>query len=156
MASADRPMSTGSNMLSDADRENMNAVMDRLIPPVDDLPSAGSMGLLEDVERMAIQYDRYARSLRRFVDALSDAGQRFSALTPDRQDEAIRAIEVSAASDFSNVLEVVYIAYYSRPEVHARIGWRTGPLQPQGFALPPFNESVLETTRQRKPFWRQV
>ena len=143
-------------MLSDADRENMRALMDRLIPPIDDLPSAGSMGLLDDVERMATQHDRYARSLRKFLGALSDAGQRFSALASEQQDEAIRAIEVSAASDFSNVLEVVYIAYYSRPGVHARIGWRTGPLQPQGFELPPFNESILETTRQRKPFWRQV
>ena len=156
MASADRPMSTGSNMLSDADRENMNAVMDRLIPPVDDLPGAGSMGLLEGVERMATQHDRYARSLRKFVGALSDEGQRFSARAPEQQDEAIRAIEASAASDFSNVLEAVYLAYYGRPEVHARIGWRTGPLQPRGFALPPFNESVLDTVRQRKPFWRQA
>ena len=147
-------------MLTDEDRENMRSAMDRLIPPVDDLPGAGSMGLLEDVERMAIQHDRYARSLRKFLDAVSHVspgtGHSFVALDPEQQDEAIRAIEASAASDFSNVLEAVYIAYYSRPEVHARIGWRTGPLQPQGFELPPFNESILETTRQRKPFWRQA
>lgn len=153
-------MSTESNMLTDADRENMRAAMDRLIPPVDDLPGAGAMGLLEGVERMAIQHDRYARSLRKFLDALSDVsagtGPGFIALDPDRQDEAIGAIETSAASDFSNMLEVVYIAYYSRPEVHARIGWRTGPLQPKGFALPAFSESVLEAVRQRKPFWRQA
>ena len=147
-------------MLTDADRESMRAVMDRLIPPVDDLPSAGSMGLLDDVERMAIQHDRYARSLRKFLDALSrvstETGHRFVALAPEQQDEAIRAIEVSAASDCANVLEAVYLAYYGRPEVHARIGWRTGPLQPKGFSLPPFNESVLDTVRQRKPFWRQA
>lgn len=145
----------GSTMLSDADRTTMCTAMDRLIPPVDDLPGAGSMGLLEDVERMVRQHDRYKPSLLSFVDALSRVSG-FVALDPVQQDETIRAIGVSAASDFSNVLEVVYLAYYSRPEVHARIGWRTGPLQPKGFALPPFSESVLETTRQRKPFWRQV
>jgi hypothetical protein len=153
-------MSTGSNMLAGADRENMRAVMDRLIPPVDDLPGAGAMGLLEDVERMAIQYDRYARSLRKFLDAVSHVspgtGHSFVALDPDRQDEAIRAIEASAAEEFANVLEVIYLAYYSRPEVHARIGWRTGPLQPRGFALPPFNESVLDAVRKRRPFWRRT
>jgi hypothetical protein len=143
-------------MLTAADRENMRAAMDRLIPPVDDLPGAGAMGLLEDVERMAIQHDRYARSLRNFLDALSRPGPGFPVLKPEQQDDAIRAIETSAASDFSNVLEAVYLAYYGRPEVHARIGWRTGPLQPRGFALPPFNESVLDTVRQRKPFWRQA
>lgn len=152
-------MSTGSNTLTDADRENMRAVMDRLIPPVDDLPGAGAMGLLEDVERMAIQHDRYARSLLRFVRALPSvpsAAADFLALKPEQQDAAIKEFEAASPMDFANVLDLVYIAYYSRPEVHARIGWRTGPLQPQGFALPPFNESVLETTRQRKPFWRQV
>jgi hypothetical protein len=143
-------------MLTDEDRENMRSAMDRLISPVDDLPGAGAMGLLEDVERMAIQHDRYARSLRTFVGALSEEGQRFSAFAPEQQDEAIRAIEISAALDFSNVLEAVYIAYYGRPEVHARIGWRTGPLQPKGFLLPAFNETVLDTVRQRKPFWRQA
>ena len=147
-------------MLTDADRTTMRAAMDRLIPPVDDLPSAGSMGLLDDVERMAIQHDRYARSVRKFLDALSHVptgtGPSFVTLDPDRQDEAIRAIEAFTAEEFANVLELIYLAYYKRPEVHARIGWRTGPLQPRGFALPPFNESVLDAVKKRRPFWRQA
>ena len=149
-------VSNGSNALNEIDRENMRAAMDRLIPPVDNLPGAGSMGLLEDIERMVAQHDRYALPLRKFLGSLSNAAPRFSALAPTQQDDAIGAIEVSAESDFSSVLDLVYIAYYSRPEVHARIGWRTGPLQPRGFVLPPFNESALETTRKRKPFWRQI
>ena len=112
------------------------------------------MGLFDDVERMAAQHNRYRLSLRRFIDAVSGTKQRFAELAPEQQDDAIKAFESSAASDFANVLEVVYIAYYSRPEVHARIGWRTGPLQPLGFELPPFDESILDTVRQRPPFWR--
>jgi Gluconate 2-dehydrogenase subunit 3 len=137
-----------------ADTQDMRAAMDRLIPPVDDLPGAGSMGLFDDVERMAAQHNRYRLSLPRFIDALSGAKQRFAELAPGQQDDVIKSFETSAASDFANVLEVIYIAYYSRPEVHSRIGWRTGALQPLGFELPPFDESILDTVRQRPPFWR--
>jgi hypothetical protein len=139
----------------------MRTVMDRLIPAVDDLPGAGTMGLLEDVERMAAEHERYRKSIARFLDALSmdmsvEAEGGFLALTGEQQDEAIRDIEESLSKEFANVLEVVYISYYSNTDVHARIGWRTGPLQPLGFSLPPFNESVLEKVKQREPFWRQA
>ena len=36
--------------LSDADRRALAVVMDRLVPPVDELPGAGEMGLASEVE----------------------------------------------------------------------------------------------------------
>ncbi len=154
-------MPTKQGELTDSDRRNMRVVMDRLIPPVDDLEGAGSMGLLDEVERMAAEHGRYRQSLIRFADALSldmsvEAEGGFLALDGERQDEAIREIEASIGKEFANVLEAVYVAYYSQAEVHKRIGWRTGPLQPLGFELPPFDESILETARKREPFWRQA
>jgi hypothetical protein len=154
-------MPTAEGQLTNSDRRNMKVVMDRLVPPVDDLPGAGSMGLLDEVERMAEEHDRYRVSLVRFLDALSmdmsvEAEGGFLALEGEQQDEALKEIESSIAKEFANVLEVVYLAYYSRPEVHRRIGWRSGPLQPLGFTLPPFDESILDTVRKREPFWRQA
>ncbi len=154
-------MPTKEGTLTDSDKRNMRAVMDRLIPPVDDLPGAGSMGLLDEIERMSVEHERYRRSLVRFLDALTldmsvESAGGFLALDGEQQDEAIREIENSISKDFANVLEVVYLAYYSRPEVHDRIGWRTGPLQPLGFTLPPFDEAILENVRKREPFWRQA
>ncbi len=154
-------MPTKEGTLTNSDKRNMRAVMDRLIPPVDDLPGAGSMGLLEEIERMAETHDRYRQSMVRFLDALTldmsvEVSGGFLALDSDQQDEAISEIENSISGDFANVLEVVYLAYYSRPEVHRRIGWRTGPLQPQGFTLPPFDDAILENVRKRDPFWRRA
>lgn len=152
-------MPNGSDTLTDAEREGMKAAMDRLIPAVDELAGAGSMGLLRDVERMGAQHDRYGRSLLRFVRALSSvpsAAADFLARRPEQQDAAIKEFEAASPMDFANVLDLVYIAYYSRPEVHARIAWRTGPLQPQGFELPQFDESILDTVRQRAQFWRPI
>jgi hypothetical protein len=143
--------------LTDDDRRILRAALDRLIPPVDDLPGAGGMGILDDVERMAAEHARYQIALVLFLAALASAAPAgFLSLAGDEQDAALRAVEASAPIDFANVLEAAYVAYYSRPEVHARIGWKTGPIQPDGFELPPFDESILDTVRHRKPLWRQV
>ena len=53
-------------------------------------------------------------------------------------------------------MKLTYLIYYGDGRVQARIGWRTGGVQPHGFELPPFEESVLDTTRNRAPFWRKV
>jgi hypothetical protein len=140
-------------MPTDSDHRTLTTLLDRLIPAVDDLPAAGAMGLGDDVAAIAGQHGRYAAALAGCLAALP-AG--FALLDGDRQDAAIRAVEQSAAGDFTVLLKAVYLAYYSRPEVHRRIGWRGGPLQPAGFTLEPFDESVLAMIRQRKPFWREA
>lgn len=147
--------------ISDADRVMLSEVMDRLIPAVDDLPAAGQMGLGPEVERMASEVPRYAEGLEVFLEALamdplSRATGGFRALSADDQENAIRVIERNIPDHFSTFLEVVYLVYYSQPAVHRRIGWVGRPPQPEGFDLPPFDESILETARKREPFWRRV
>ena len=147
--------------ISDADRVMLSEVMDRLIPAVDDLPAAGQMGLGPEVERMASEVPRYAEGLEVFLaalamDPLSRASGGFRALSPNDQDNAIRVIERNIPDHFSTFLEIVYLVYYSQPAVHQRIGWVGRPPQPEGFDLPPFDESILETAIKRKPFWRKV
>jgi hypothetical protein len=141
------------SVFDEAGHAVMVAVLDRLVPAVDDLPAAGAMGIADDVERLVTGDDRFGGALVRFVAALPTG---FATLLGDDQDRHISAIQASLPADFALVLEISYIAYYSRPEVHARIGWRTGPLQPLGFELPPFDESALDKTRQLEPFWRRT
>jgi hypothetical protein len=139
--------------LTEAERGAMRAIMDRLVPPVGDLPGAGAMGLLSEVEMMAARHRPFHRALLRMLeDVAADA---FSQTGP-AQDSAIRAFERAEPAVFKTVLEVVYLAYYGDERVHRRIGWRTGPVQPRGFTLPPFDEAILETARQRAPFWRRA
>jgi hypothetical protein len=148
-------MATDTDRATEASRRAVRAALDRLVPPVDLLPGAGSLGVLDEVERMA-PHPRYDQPLLRFSKALSPAGSDggFPTLTGEAQDAALRQIEVALPGDFALVLELVYFAYYGRPEVHHRIGWRTGPLQPLGFELPPFDEAVLEPVMGRPPLWR--
>jgi hypothetical protein len=126
--------------------------MDRLVPPVGDLPGAGAMGLAAEVERLASRHPPYQRALRAFVDTLAP---RWSAGLPDAGKDALLSdLERTDAATFTAVLELVYLAYYADPRVHKRVGWRGGPLQPEGFPLPTFDPDILEVARRCKPFWR--
>ena len=139
--------------LTEAERGAMRAIMDRLVPPVDDLAGAGTMGLLADVETMAARHLPFHRALLRMLEDITDA---FPAQAGPAQDKAIRAFERAEPAVFKAVLDVVYLAYYGDERVHRHIGWRTGPVQPRGFALPPFDDAILEKARQRAPFWRRA
>jgi hypothetical protein len=145
---------TAARSLTDAERAVLRAVMDRLVPAVDDLPGAGTMGLLDAVETMARAHPPFHLALLALLDGLPAAA--VGALAAPDQDKAIAGFESAHPAAFSAALEVVYLAYYADPRVHGRIGWRGGPLQPGGFALPPFDEAILEKARQRQPFWRRV
>ena len=147
-------MTTITRSLTEAERVVLCAVMDRFVPPVDDLPGAGTMGLLGEVEAMASKHAPFRLALCDLLDQLATEG--FAALAGPAQDDVIGALERAHPVSFNMALEVVYLAYYGDPRVHRRIGWRSGPLQPDGFTLPPFDEAILEKARQRQPFWRPV
>jgi len=145
---------TTERSLTDAERTVLRAVMDRLVPPVDDLPGAGTMGLVDPVEAMARAHPPFHSALLALLGGLPAAA--FAALAGGDQDKALSRFEMAHPAVFSAALELVYLAYYADPRVGRRIGWRTGPLQPGGFALPLFDEAILEKARQRQPFWRRA
>ncbi len=140
--------------LTETERAALAALMDRLVPPIDDLPGAGTMGLLAEVEAMAGRHAPYRRALLHISAALGTAA--FPALDGAAQDSAISRFETTEPATFEAVRAMVYLAYYGNERVHRRIGWRGGPLQPHGFALAPFDELVLKTARKRPPLWRQI
>ena len=140
--------------MTDTEMTILSGVMDRLVPPIDDLPGAGAMGLAPEVDSLARRHAPYHHALVIFIAKLASTWS--AGLPPAHQDALLRDLEAADGAAFNAVLELVYLAYYSDPRVHRRVGWRGGPLQPEGFPLAPFDPAILQAIRQRKPFWREA
>ena len=138
------------------DEQLLVAILDRLIPAVDDLPAAGQMGLTPEIVRLAAQQARFNSVFESAVDTFGVANPTFNSSNGDQQDDAIRTFESANPDLFGAVLSIAYIVYYKDPRVHARIGWEGRPPQPDGNDMEPWDDSVLETMRKRRPFGRNV
>jgi len=141
---------------SSVDDELLIAILDRLIPAVDDLPSAGQMGLTSEIVRLAARQTRFNNVFENAIDSFSSENPKFTSSNGDQQDDAIRSFESVSPELFGALLSIAYIVYYKDSRVHARIGWEGRTPQPDGNDMEPWDESVLETVRKRKPFWRSV
>lgn len=147
--------------LTDADRLTLRAVMDMIVPSVDDLPGAGGLGLADAAENLAANTSEFRESLHRVLDALSlepaaRAEGGFAALDDEQRVSALKVLETSMPKHFDMFVDLVYIVYYGDERVHERIGWRSGALQPLGWEMPPFDPAILETVSKREPFWRKA
>ena len=143
--------------LTETERQHLSAAMDRLIPPTGELPGAGSLGLAEVIEGFSARHAPFKDALLAFINSLSRSeSARFHQRPAAEQDTTLKTVESTLPAMFHVVLELVYMAYYGDPRIQRAIGYRSGPLQPRGYELPPFDESVLQTVKQRIPFWREV
>lgn len=138
------------------DEVMLAAILDRLIPAVDDLPPAGQMGLTGEIIRLAGQQARFYNIFIEAMELFRAQNPSFTSLNGEHQDDAIRAFEAEAPRLFSTLLSITYIVYYKDARVHERIGWDSRPPQPDGNEMEPWHDSVLDTVRKREPFWRKV
>lgn len=154
-------MSTSRQVFSPAQRQLLDAVLDRIIPPQGKRPGAGALGLSEYVESVAVGEPGL---IRLFVQGLSAieiaAAERgpdgFTALSDEAQDDALRSVEASHADFFDQLVLQVYNGYYTNLTVFEAIGYNLPSVPVEGAKLELLDESLLEAQRQRPPFWTRV
>ena len=73
-----------------------------------------------------------------------------------RQIATLQTVEEHAPDFFAALVEHTYRGYYTLPAVHHAIGHESRPPQPLGHSLAPFDPALLDSQRQRLPFWRKA
>jgi hypothetical protein len=134
-------------------RALLRAVLNRIVPPHADRAGAGDLDIGTSLERTLADS---ARLRRLFLDGLHDIAISSTAdfvdLSPTDQTVVLQAVEQAHPAFFSTLVEHTYRGYYTHPLVQRALSSR--PPQPIGYELPPFDPALLDTQRQRAPFWR--
>ncbi len=154
-------MSTSRQVFSPAQRQLLDSVLDRIIPPQDNRPGAGSLGIGDFVEGVAVGEPGLIRLFMQGLSAIEIAAAErgadgFAALSGEAKDDALRAVEVSHADFFDQLVLQVYNGYYTNLTVFESIGYDLPSAPAPGVRLELLDESLLEAQRQRPPFWTRV
>lgn len=146
---------------TDAQRELLRAILNRLIPASGSFPGAGDLGIASYIEKVIGQ----SAELRRlFAQGLAQieitcqppSGQEFSDLSDHQKDTALRHVEATNPEFFGALVTHTYSGYYSNPVVIRLLGLEVRPPQPQGYKLEPLDLGLLDTIKERGPLYKQV
>ena len=152
-------MATGNRVFTEAQRDLLAGVLNRIIPPEGTLPGAGDLGLAAFIEGVVVEQPQLRRL---FINGLAQieitAGRHgtaeFQALADDGKDAALREVEASKPEFFEALVKQAYNGYYTDATIFQQLGYP----EPKPGGTPPelLDESLLEQQRQRAPFWSRV
>ena len=154
-------MSTSRQVFSPTQRQLLDAALDRIIPPEGNRPGAGSLGIGDFVESVAIGEPGLIRLFMQGLAAIEIAAAErgpggFVTLPDEGKDAALQSVEASHADFFDQLLLQVYSGYYSNLTVFEAIGYTLSSVPVPGAKLELLDETLLEAQRQRPPFWTRV
>ena len=148
-------MTSNNSILSEAQRNLLSAVLNRIVPASGDMPAAGDLGIADFVASVAAASTGKRRTLMdglvRIDLAASERGGSFAALAEAAQTDALRAIQASSPEFFQELVTQTYRGYYTDETVCGALGYR--PPNREDYDPLPFDESLVEPVRQRGQMW---
>ncbi len=144
-------------VLTAAELALLTAVQDELVPAARSMPAAGALGAARAVDGYLAARPELRRAVLgalRAVDAAAGA-RPFAALGRNQRLAALRRVEADAPYDFHELVRQTYNAYYTHPQVQAKLGIDRPP-QPRGYELPPFDPQRTARVRGMGKLWRDA
>ncbi len=135
------------------EKAQLDAVLDQLIPPnrERDIPGAGETGVAGYFSEIATKDASFAAQVRMLLTRASGLA---GGVTPGN----VRQMEARAPDAFRALLTETYKGYYSRPDMRAKVGVGAHPVHPNGYAVQPEDQALLEAltapVRARGPIFR--
>ena len=154
-------MSDTKRVFSQAQRSLLTCVINRIIPPKDNMPGAGSLGIAGFIENVAANTTSLTRLFNEglaqiAVAAGPDFTSAFESLSDTAKDDLLRSIEAVNPTFFDQLVLQTYNGYYTNSEVFKLIGYELPKLAPPGAHPALLDESLLDHQRNREPFWKKV
>ena len=150
-----------SPFLSTNQRELLAAVVDRIIPPADGVPSAEDVGVAEHVEGIT-GVSPQSRALLtnglKAIEAISGSSHSkdFVSLSGREKTGVLNRVESRHAEFFSVLVRETYSGYYSSLEVLRVKGLPLSAPQPAGYEVEPFDAALLVGVRKRGKAYRDA
>lgn len=130
-------------------RGSFDAILNQIIPPNAErrIPGAGEIDVAAFVGSAIAgnsgSAELFATGLARVSEMAADAGGAFETLSASSQVEILREVERSHSAFFAEMIRTVYMGYYSRPDIRARLGLAATPVQPTGYTVAPEPPELL-------------
>lgn len=128
------------NSWSDAERQMLDGILDRLIPGSADgrVPAAGTLGVADFLDATVAKDAGLAKLFRQGLSRAS----KLAAEIGDRRDASAfetitELLERHEPGFFVALLRQTYMGYYSRADVRPLFGLSLRPTQPDGYSVPP-------------------
>lgn len=147
--------------LSEAQAALLTDVLDSIVPGGDGLPGAGALGVASHLDGAVGGSARLRRIFSEVLAAIEIASSRlftraFSDLSEDQRIEVLKRVELEDADFFGELVRQTYAGYYTRQDVAGLLGLEARPPQPLGYALEPFNPSMVKNVRERGKIYRDI
>ena len=137
----------------------LKAVLNSLVPPVEDLPGAGDLGLVSYVDRAMADAPHLRRHILGILDRLEIDSQRsrrqdFADLPDAARTDMLRRCEADQPVSFNSMVEAAYVGYYSHPRILDALG-AVAPDESESH-LRPFDPQLLDNVIKRGPMYTDV
>ena len=142
------------------DLKNLFSFVNTIIPSDESMPSASEIISIEDIKWLLEKTHKYSISLKECIDFVKkEPATRVvggvQELSENHRIEILNLMQSIIPEHFDILIEVIYLLYYSKDQVHEIIGWNTDESSDVN-KLNPFDESILKNIKKREPFWKKV
>ena len=146
--------------ISSVDISNLYFFVDTIIPSTDDMPAASEVISVDDIKWILEETQKYEESLDRCLyfikkEPLTRVECCIKELSDDQKIEILTLMQSIITDAFNLFVEVIYLLYYSKDQVHEKISWNTDESADEN-KMQKFDESILSKVKEREPFWKKV
>jgi len=156
-------MSDAFDSLTPEQTRALSAVLDELIPPSADghLPGAGALGLASAIEDKMREQPDLRPAVLGGLDALDALAKQsgvagFVDVPAGDRNELLNRLSAESPAFLPGLIFHTYVTYYYQPSVVEALGVPPRPPHPEGYAVPPSDEGLLDAVRARGPLYRPV